>query len=225
MTAAKPSAIFAYLQKTRVWVGLKNHILHPDVTPQQLALSFAIGCAIAFNPILGLHTWMAFLLCVIFRKLHKPLIFAATFINNPWTMVPIATVSAYLGNILLGRGLKLNLSHIRWHHLDWRNFVSRQGFDDMFFRIKPVLTPYLLGGVVLSALAFPIGYYAMLKLAERVRGMHLHLPHLHLPPFNRDKSKKETPDGHALPHEAGPGHAAETPGRPAEPESGGDGRR
>jgi uncharacterized protein len=220
MPSLSSSAFVDYLKNTRIWIRLRDQILHPDLTPKQIAVSFALGLSIAFNPILGLHTWLTLLLCVVFKKLHKPLIFAATFLNNPWTMVPIATVSTYLGNILLGRGLHLDLSNIRWHHLDWRNFVSREGFDAMFCRVKPILTPYLLGGFVISLLAFPIGYYGMLKFAERIRKLHLHLPnlpHLHLPTFHRDKKEKESLHGHEIPHEAGPGHAAKTNGRSAKP--------
>ena len=52
----------------------------------------------------------------------------------------------------------------------------------MFKMLKPILVPYLLGGMVMSFVALPIGYFAMLAVARRLRKMHLHLPHLHHPP-------------------------------------------
>jgi uncharacterized protein (DUF2062 family) len=228
MTALSSSPFLAYLKKSRLWITLKNQILHPDTTPEQIAMSFGVGLAITFNPIIGLHTLMALVLCLVFRRLHRPLLFASVMINNPWTMVPIATLSAYLGNLLLGRGLALDLSRIHWESIGWSSFATRHGLGGLFHMLKPVLAPYLLGGFLLSILAFPVGYFAMLKLSKHLRKIHLHLPHIphiHIPAFHRDPALKETPHGHALPHEAGPSHAAETAGRPTKSEGGGNRRR
>jgi uncharacterized protein (DUF2062 family) len=220
-----PSLPFvAYLSKSRLWTTLKRHILHPDVTPEQLAMSFGLGLAIAFNPLLGLHTVLVIVLCLLFRRLHRPLLFASMMINNPWTMMPIATVSTYTGNILMGRGLKLDLAGIRWDTIGWHSFVSRQGLSGLFHMLEPILAPYLLGGFLLSVLAFPVGYYAMLKTSKYLRMIHLRIPHIHLPSFHRDHPDKEKSHGHALPDEAGPGHAAKIDGRPAGSASGGDRR-
>jgi len=224
MTSLLSLPIVARLRDSRLWIRLKTLILHPDVTPKQMAYSFGLGLSIACNPLLGLHTGLVVLFCFVFRRLHRTVLFGTAMVNNPWTMVPIATASAYLGNLLLGRGLALNLAGISWKCIDWSSFATRHGLQGLFHMLKPILAPYLLGGFLLSALAFPIGYYAMLKVATYLRKMHLHMPHLHIPSFHRDPHTKETPHGHALPHETGPGHAAEAAGRPAEPEGGGDGR-
>jgi uncharacterized protein len=227
MNSFSTSRLVVRLQASRLWIKLKEQILHPELTPERIARSFGLGLVIAFNPLLGLHTGVAVALCLIFRRLHRPLLLASMMINNPWTMVPIATVSAYLGNLLLGRGLALDLSRIHWDRIGWSSFASRHGLNGLFHMLEPILGPYLLGGFILSALAFPVGYYTMLKLSTHLRKLHLHMPHLphiHLPSFHRDPAAKENPHGHALPHETGPGHAAEAAGRPAEPPRGGDGR-
>ena len=218
MTDSSVSSFVAYLKKSTFWVKLKALILHPETTPEQTAMSFGLGLAITVNPLLGLHTLMALGLCVAFRRIHRPLLLASVMINNPWTIVPIATLSAYLGNLLLGRGLDLDLSRIRWDSIGWRSFVTRDGLEETLHMLKPILGPYLLGGFLLSAVAFPVGYFAMLKLSKRLRRIHLHIPHLHIPVLQRDPVSKEHPHGHAFPHEAGPGHAAEAAGDPAEPE-------
>jgi len=166
--------------------SMRAHILHPEKSPSDVAWSFALGFSIAWNPLLGVHTWMVLLLCLFFKRLHRPLILAAAFLNNPWTMVPIATASAYLGNILLGRGLHLDLSGLDWGSLGWRSIFTMAGFNEMLAMFKPVLAPYLLGGAVCSALAIPAGYFGMLKLATKLR--KLHLPHLHLPHRSHDTS-------------------------------------
>ena len=227
MTVFSPQSIVAFFKRSPIWLKLKKQILHPDVTPEQIATSFGLGLSIAFNPLLGLHTIMVLGLCLVFRKLHRPLILASAMINNPWTMVPIATAHAYAGNLLLGRGLELDLSRIRWEGLGWSSFVTRQGLEDMFHMLEPILAPYLLGGFLLSILAFPVGYFAMLRLSKRLRRLHLHMPHLphiHIPTMHPDPTLKEKSHGHALPHETGPGHAAEAHGSPAEPEGGGNRR-
>ncbi len=182
----------------------KQHILHPDLSPEAVAWSFALGLAVAFNPLLGLHTAMVLIFCALFRGLHRPLMFLAAFINNPWTMVPIATASASLGNFIRGRGLNLDLSSIHWHQIGWRSFVSWQGFEAMHEMLRPVLKSYLYGGLFLSLLAIPVGYWAMLSLARRMRRIHLHHP-------------QGGTHGHAIPHETGPGHAGETGGSPEKP--------
>ena len=165
-----------------LWNSFKRHILHPEMSPEQLALSFGVGFSLGWNPFIGLHTSIVLLACLLTRRLHRPIMFLACYLNNPWTMVPMATFSALVGNLLLGRGLHLNLKGIHWHEITWRSFVSWQGIDAMFKMLKPILVPYLLGGMVMSFVALPIGYFAMLAVARRLRKMHLHLPHLHHPP-------------------------------------------
>lgn len=185
---------------------LKQHILHPDLSPEAIAWSFAIGLGVALNPLLGLHTAMVLLFCALFRGLHRPLMLIAAFINNPWTMVPIATASAYLGNFIRGRGMNLDLSAIHWHEIGWRSFISWHGFEAMHEMLRPVLKSYLYGGLTLSLLAIPAGYWIMLLLARRMRRIHFHHAH-------------GGTHGHAIPNEAGPSHAGETGGSPEKPAS------
>lgn len=173
-------------KKRGLWQTLKQGILHPEKTPGEIALSFAIGFSISWNPMIGAHTALVILVCMLSRRLHRPLIVAAMFINNPWTLVPMATVSAYVGNILLGRGLKLNLKGIQWDSLGLRCFVTREGFAHLIHTLKPILAPYFLGGTVLSLLALVVGYFGMRWLAVRMR--RIHLPHLHLPHHHPEQS-------------------------------------
>jgi len=163
--------------KPGFWAGLKLHILHPELTPHQVALSFGLGLAVCWNPLLGTHTAIVLVLCLLFRGLHRPLMLIAAFLNNPWTMVPIATASAYFGNLLLGRGLTLDLSSIHWREIGWQSFATRTGFEAMVQMMKPILAPYLVGGGVLTLLALPFGYFLLLALSRRLR--RLHLSHVH----------------------------------------------
>ncbi len=167
--------------KPGFWGTLRRHILHPEMTSEQIALSFGVGFSLAWNPFLGLHTATVLLACFLSRRLHRPMMLLACYINNPWTMVPMATTSALAGNILLGRGLHLNLAGIHWHQITWRSFTSRAGLDAVYRMLEPILLPYILGGLVLSLLALPLGYFVMLAVARRLRRIHLKLPHIHHP--------------------------------------------
>ena len=149
-----------------------------------MAWSFALGFSIAWNPLLGLHSAMVFLFCVIFRRLHRPLMIMAMLVNNPWTVVPMATLSTWLGNLLRGRSSGANLMRVEWHQIGWRSFLTWDGFDAMTTMLRPVLKSYLLGGTLLALLALPVGYFFMLWLAQRLR--RIHWPHLHHPHAHPD---------------------------------------
>ena len=155
--------------KTHLWARAKRIMADPDLEPHHLAWSFAFGLSVAWNPLLGLHTAMVLGLCALVRRLHRPLAFIAAFTNNPWTMVPIASASALVGNLMLGRGLALDLSGVDWKSIGWRTFATREGFNAASVMLKPILLPYLLGGFLMSALAVPVGYFLKLRLARRLR--------------------------------------------------------
>jgi uncharacterized protein (DUF2062 family) len=175
MTPETAPASLKALFKGGFWLHVRHMLLHPELSPEQVALSFAIGFSLAWNPFIGLHTLAILLLCFLFRRLHRPLMLLACFINNPWTMVPMASVSGLTGNLLMGRGCVPRMRGVHWDQIGWHSFVSRQGFDHMYLMLKPILGPYLLGGMVLSALALPVGYYAMLAVTRRLRRLHIHI--------------------------------------------------
>jgi len=172
----------------------KRMILHPELTPEQVALSFAIGFSVAWNPFIGLHTFAILLLCFIFKRLHRPLMLLACFINNPWTMVPMASASGLIGNLLMGRGCRPHFRGIHWETIGWHSFVSREGFDHMYLMLSPILGPYLLGGLVISVLALPAGYYGMLMATRRLRKLHIHLPPVKVPGINLPKPRHDKPE-------------------------------
>ena len=160
--------------KPSLWQRFRHYLVHPDLTPESVAWSFAIGISIAWNPIIGTQTWIALACCFFVKKFHRPLLLLASFLNNPWTMVPIASASVFLGNCLLGRGWTTNLSGISWKSIGISSFTSRQGFDAMYSMLKPILIPYMLGGFAVAFLAIPIGYWFMLWLSRNLRKKHFH---------------------------------------------------
>ncbi len=155
--------------KTHLWARTKRYMADPALEPHHLGWSFALGLSIAMNPLLGLHTGLVVAACALLQKLHRPLALLGAFINNPWTMVPIATASTLLGNLLLGHGLALDLSGVDWTSIGWNSFSTREGFHLMAEMLRPILVPYLVGGFALSLLALPVGYFLMLRLARHLR--------------------------------------------------------
>jgi uncharacterized protein (DUF2062 family) len=155
--------------KLSIWLRFRHYILNAELSPERVAWSFAIGFSIAWNPIIGIHTGIAILCCLFFKGIHRPLLLIATFLNNPWTMVPIASLSVFFGNWLFGRGWVVDISGISWKSIGVGSFTSRQGFLEMYSMLEPILLPYLLGGFIASILAVPTGYWFMLWLSRKLR--------------------------------------------------------
>lgn len=149
--------------------NIKQIIVQPDVNPNNIAISFAIGLSIAFTPLIGLHTLIAIVICIIFKKLNKPLTLLACYINNPWTMIPITSISILIGKLILGNNNQLYIEDIHWNKIGLHSFISRNGLINMYITLKPIIKPYLLGGFILSALALVTGYYVMLVIIKRLR--------------------------------------------------------
>ena len=167
-----PGSEIARKEKRGLFWDLRQQILRPDLSPERIAWSFAIGLSIAFNPMLGTHTWMAFACCALVRALHRQLLITATFLNNPWTVLPIFGFSALFGNILLGRGWAVDLTGISLKSIGVASFTSRRGLLDLYSMLEPILAPYLVGGFLVSILALPVGYRFMLALTRRMRKTH-----------------------------------------------------
>ena len=94
----------------------------------------------------------------------------------------------------MGRGCRPHFHGIRWDTIGWHSFVSHRGFDHMYIMLKPILGPYLLGGLVLSALALPVGYYVMLKITRHLRRLNIHMPEVKLPSLQLSKPRPDKPE-------------------------------
>ncbi len=65
-------------------------------SPEQLALSTAMGFYIAFSPFPGCHTIMM-IISKWLLNLNFPILFIFTSINNPWTIVPFFSFDYVFG--------------------------------------------------------------------------------------------------------------------------------
>jgi len=83
-------------RKKDMIVAAFKKALKSGSSSKQLALSFCIGLYVAFSPFPGVHTVIMLTFNWLFR-LNLPVLFIATSINNPWTMVPFYSFDYFFG--------------------------------------------------------------------------------------------------------------------------------
>jgi uncharacterized protein (DUF2062 family) len=154
-------------------------LLHLQDSAHSLAFSFAVGVFIAFCPLVGLHTVLAFFLIWLLR-LNMLALFLGAFVNNPWTMVPIMGSSLWLGIILYGgRGgissvdwSKVSFPRLDMSHLsllgvwDWLGLSLKTLYD----QIQPFFIPFFIGSTVLGIVCGVIAYIIAFYLIQQYRG-------------------------------------------------------
>ena len=140
-------------QKLRTWLHL---LLHTHDSAERTALAFALGVFIAFlPPVPWFHTLIALLLAFIFR-LNRVATLLGTYVNTPFTFLPLIAVEISLGLLIVGGK---EPPDIVWHQFD-----SWQGWKDAAVELKPFLAPMLIGSFLLGLVAAAIAYYVALKL-------------------------------------------------------------
>lgn len=143
------------LESVRQQVG---QILHLQESPHRTALAFAIGVFIAFAPHYFFHT-ASVVFCAWAFRLNFIALFLGSFLNNPWTLVPILAASLYTGLLLIG---KSSLTPIEWDQMT---------IDNMFEILSPYLFPFIVGACTLAILGFLIAYPVMRWTITRYRGL------------------------------------------------------
>ncbi len=138
-----------------------NHVLHLQESPHRTALAFAIGTFIAFAPHYFFHTASAAFCGWMFR-LNYVAIFLGTFINNPWTTIPILAASLYTGLLVMGES---DQPSIEWQDLN---------MDNLFDMLSPYLIPFILGALILSVIGSLLAYPLMRWTITRYRNMTQH---------------------------------------------------
>ena len=132
-------------------------LLHVQDSPHRLALSFAIGVWIAFNPLFGVHTAMALGLAFALRLSRAAMLLGA-YVNNPWTLAPLYGAGTLLGCLLLGVPAH-ELAGVRWS----------DGGAALLSALKPLLWPFVVGNLLLGVIAALPSYFLLRTLLERRR--------------------------------------------------------
>jgi len=132
-------------------------IIKLDDPPHKLAFAFALGVFIAFSPWIGLHIISCFFFAWLFR-VSKLVVLTASFVNNPWTMVPIFGFSLWFGVKITNTSIVA--PDIAWHELS---------FTSAYYILKPYLWPFVAGTIVSGCIAAIISYFAIYYAAIRYK--------------------------------------------------------
>ncbi len=132
-------------------------LLALDDPPDKLALAFSLGVFVAFTPTIGLHTLSCLFLAWIFR-VSKIVTVTGSFINNPWTIVPLYGFCLWFGIKITGGNA--SSPHIAWNEI---------GFSNAYLILKPFLWPFIAGTLVVGVAASVISYFLFYRAAIRYR--------------------------------------------------------
>ncbi|MBA3965359.1 MAG: DUF2062 domain-containing protein [Nitrospirales bacterium] len=138
-----------------------TQVLHLRETPHRTALAFSLGVFIAFAPHYFFHT-ASVVFCAWAFRLNFLALFLGSFINNPWTLVPILAASLYTGLLLVGTPSSITSTTIEWDQLN---------VDNMFDMLSPYLIPFLVGACALSIVGSLMAYPIMRWVITRYRGL------------------------------------------------------
>lgn len=132
-------------------------ILKLNEPPHRLALAFALGVFVAFTPTIGLHLITCLILAWVFR-VSKFVVITASFINNPWTIVPLYGFCLWFGLKITGDGGEVPA--VAWSDLSFANF---------YIVLKPYIWPFVAGTLIVGTIASLISYFLFYYIARRYR--------------------------------------------------------
>jgi uncharacterized protein (DUF2062 family) len=112
---------------------------------------------IAFSPTIGFHLLTCLVVGWLFG-LNKLVLITASFINNPWTVVPLYGFCIWFG-------LKITGHHGRVPRIAWNELT----FSNSYTVLKPFLWSYVAGTLIIGAFAAFISYFLFYALVVRYR--------------------------------------------------------
>jgi hypothetical protein len=140
---------------------LAQLVLRVDDTPTHVARAVGTGVFLAFFPLFGVHTLMAFGLAWAFR-LNRVATLAGTFTNNPWTIAPMYTAGTLLGCALLG----VNPATVGT--IDW-SLSGRELHASFLSGFQTLLWPFVVGNLVLGVGAGAVAFFVVRGVLESRR--------------------------------------------------------
>jgi uncharacterized protein (DUF2062 family) len=133
-----------------------------DEPPETVAASFALGVAISFTPLIGLH-WVIALTLAFLLRLNKVDILLGTLVVNPLTLGPVSAVALPLGRIVL------RARQEAIHDLPWGQFYKTSFWTTARPAMKTIGIQWGMGMFSLSIVAGALTYVGMLALLKRRR--------------------------------------------------------
>ncbi|MEO6324187.1 MAG: DUF2062 domain-containing protein [Thermoanaerobaculia bacterium] len=138
------------------------HMVGRDDPPEIVAASFALGVAISFTPLIGLH-WVIALVLALILKLNKFDVLLGTLVVNPLTLPPVAWVAIHLGRFLL-RARREAITHLPWTEFFHRSFWVQAGP-----RMKVIGIQWAVGMFTLSFIAGALTYVFFVRILRMRR--------------------------------------------------------
>jgi len=142
----------------KIWdkIRLISYIKEP---PWKIALTFSIGIFIGMSPLIGFHTVIAITLAILFR-LNKIVILMATYLINPWTIVPIYTFSTFIGAKILHQEININ---INWSYVTISEIVNST---------SELLLPFIIGTLLVGFVSSVLSYIIIYALLTKRRSLY-----------------------------------------------------
>jgi len=102
------------LVDTVKWKKRIRSLLTLDSHPGHISAGFAVGVFISFTPFFGLHSILAISAAFILR-INKVTCLTGSWVNTPFTVVPVLLASYRLGEAILGHSPeKIILKDLNW---------------------------------------------------------------------------------------------------------------
>ena len=130
--------------------------------PERVAASFAIGVAIAFTPLIGLHFVMALVIAVLLR-LNKLDVFLGTLVVNPLTLGPVSAAALPIGGLVV-RARQEAVTHMPWGDLLRPSLWAQAGPA-----MKTIGIQWGIGMFTLSAVFGALTYLVLVRVIRSRR--------------------------------------------------------
>jgi hypothetical protein len=145
-----------------------ERVLHIHDSPERTSLAFSVGIFFGFSPFIGLHTVLALLAAFVFR-LNRVAALVGVYVNNPWTLIPVAVASTSLGVKVLGH-MGYKRDHFDWAQVRtfafWTHFPSE--FQDHCHTLFPFFVGSMICAVVLAILSYPLCLWFIRTYRHRI---------------------------------------------------------
>jgi uncharacterized protein (DUF2062 family) len=147
-------------------------MLGRDEPPELVAASFALGVAVSFTPLFGLH-WVIALLLAVVLKLNKVDVILGTLVVNPLTFGPVAALALPVGRVIL-RAQREASSYLPWREVATRSFWHQAGpkmrVIGLHLAVGMFVLAILSGSLTYVLLVHIIRHHRARLATERARG-------------------------------------------------------
>ena len=121
-----------------------HEIMEIKTTPNEVALGFAMGTAIAILPTFGLGILIGLLMMLIFKNINKISMFIAFAFWNPLLLIPLSTISFFIGDFILGTIPPIDFKF------------------ELFNQIYNFTIKFLVGNIIITIIATVASYFFVL---------------------------------------------------------------